>query len=141
VDNANNTEKWITDEINSIMRNTQEGETSNMSINGEPNLLWEHFDSKVSQIRTTLSTGISASLLIRQYLEMPYLNRTKNPLDSWKQHKNTFPELYSISIKIFMCSRDYCCIRKRVFKNGTNNERPSEQTLPQKFRLYCIIQI
>jgi hypothetical protein len=74
VDNENNTEKWI-DEINSIMKNTQENETSNMPINGEPNLLWEQFDSKVSQIRTT---GISASLLIRQYLEMPYLNRTKN---------------------------------------------------------------
>jgi len=42
------------------MRNTQEKETSNMPINEEPNLLWEHFDSKVSQnIRTTLSTGIS----------------------------------------------------------------------------------
>ncbi|KAL4098170.1 hypothetical protein QTP88_022820 [Uroleucon formosanum] len=62
-DNANNTEKWITYEINSLMRNTQENEISNIPINEEPNLLWEHFDSKVSQIRTTLSIGISASLL------------------------------------------------------------------------------
>lgn len=125
VDNANNTEKWITDEINSIMRNTQENETSNMPINREPSLLWEHFDSKVSQIRTTLSTGISASLLIRQYLEMPYLNRTKNPLDFWKQHKNTFPELYSLQLK-YLCVSATSVPSERVFsKTGqiTNDRR------------------
>ncbi|KAL4150008.1 hypothetical protein QTP88_003857 [Uroleucon formosanum] len=56
VDNANNTEKWITDEINSIMRNTQENETSNMPINTEPNLLWEHFDIKIKDLEKLLVT-------------------------------------------------------------------------------------
>lgn len=125
MDNANNTEKWITDEINSIMRNTREEETSNMPINEEPNLLWEHFDNKVSQIRTTVSTGISASLLIRQYLEMPYLNRSKNPLDFWKQHKNTFPELYTLQLK-YLCVPATSVPSERVFsKSGqiTNDRR------------------
>ncbi|KAL4090646.1 hypothetical protein QTP88_025440 [Uroleucon formosanum] len=62
VDNANNTEKWITDEINSIMRNTQENETSNMPINTEPNLLWEHFDSKLP---CSYSGGVSHCWFVR----------------------------------------------------------------------------
>lgn len=125
VENANNAEKWITDEINSIMKNTQEKKTSNMPNDEEPNLLWEHFDSKVSQIRTTLSTGISASLLVRQYLEMPYLNRTKILLDFWKQHKNTFTELYTLQLK-YLCVPATSVPSERVFsKTGhiTNDHR------------------
>jgi len=53
----------------------------------------------VSQVRSTLSTGITASLIIRQYLEMPYLNCKQSPLDFWKKNKNTFPELYMLQIK------------------------------------------
>lgn len=125
VDNANNTEKWITDEINSIMKNTQDKGSSNMLIDEKPNLLWVHFDSKVSQIRTTLSTGILASLLTRQYLEMPYLSRTKNPLDFWKQHKNTFPELYALQLK-YVCVPVTSVPSERMFsKTGqiTNDRR------------------
>lgn len=100
VENANNAEKWITDELKCIMKNTHDIiESTTPPINIEPTLLWEQFDSKVSKIKTNLSADISASLMIRQYLELPYLSRTKCPLEFWSQHKNTFPELYKLQLK------------------------------------------
>ena len=37
--------------------------------------------------------------MLRQYLEIPHLERTKSPLIFWQQYKQTFPEMYKLSIK------------------------------------------
>jgi hypothetical protein len=90
------------EELSDILNNKHQEDTCSVpinSINVESNVLWKQFDTKVSQIRSTLSTGITASLIIRQYLEMPYLNRKQSPLDFWKKNKNTFPELYMLQMK------------------------------------------
>jgi len=82
VENSNNAEKWITDELKCIIKNTHDIiESTTPPINIEPTLLWEQFDSKVSKIETNLSADISASLMLCQYLEIPYLSRTKCPLE------------------------------------------------------------
>ncbi|XP_025418959.1 zinc finger BED domain-containing protein 4-like, partial [Sipha flava] len=102
IENANNTEKLLMEELSDILNNKHQEDTCSVpinSINVESNVLWKQFDTKVSQIRSTLSTGITASLIIRQYLEMPYLNRKQSPLDFWKKNKNTFPELYMLQMK------------------------------------------
>jgi len=99
IENANNTEKLLIEELSYILNNKQQEDTCSVPINVESNVLWKQFDTKVSQVRSTLSTGITASLIIRQYLEMPYLNRKQSPLDFWKKNKNTFPVLYMLQIK------------------------------------------
>ncbi|XP_008178503.1 zinc finger BED domain-containing protein 1-like [Acyrthosiphon pisum] len=99
IENANNTEKLLIEELSYILNNNHQEDTCCVPINVESNVLWKQFDTKVSQVRSTLSTGITASLIIRQYLEMPYLNRKQSPLDFWKKNKNTFPELYMLQIK------------------------------------------
>jgi len=99
IENANNTEKLLIEELSYILNNKQQEDTCSVPINVESNVLWKQFDTKVSQVRSTLSTGITASLIIRQYLEMPYLNRKQSPLDFWKKNKNTFPELYMLQMK------------------------------------------
>ncbi|KAE9528899.1 hypothetical protein AGLY_012474 [Aphis glycines] len=84
IENANNTEKLLMEELSYILDNKHQEDTCSVpinSINVESNVLWKQFDTKVSQIRSTLSTGITASLIIRQYLEMPYLNRKQSPLE------------------------------------------------------------
>jgi len=37
--------------------------------------------------------------MIRQYFEIPPLDRKKNPLEFWKQYEVTFPELYKMQLK------------------------------------------
>jgi len=44
----------------------------------ESTLLWEHLNRKDSKIKTNLSIDTLASLMLRQYLEIPYLNRIKS---------------------------------------------------------------
>lgn len=58
------------------------------STNNTTNTLWEHFDNKVAQVKTTSSSSITSPLIIRQYLDMTLLDRKKNPLEFWKQHKH-----------------------------------------------------
>ncbi|KAL4119491.1 hypothetical protein QTP88_012298 [Uroleucon formosanum] len=96
IENANNTEKLLIEEIFYILNNKHQEDTCSVPIDVESNVLWKQFDTKVSQVRSTLYTGITASLIIRRYLEMPYLNRKQSPLDFWKKNKNIFPELYML---------------------------------------------
>lgn len=72
--------------------NTTESTTA-LTLNTTNNTiksLWEHFDNKVAQVKTTSSPNITSTLIIRQYLEMTLLDRKKNPLEFWKQYKTHF---------------------------------------------------
>jgi len=46
--------------------------------------VWKHFDDKVAQVKITSNPNATASIMIRQYLEIPPLDRKKNPLEFWK---------------------------------------------------------
>jgi len=74
---------------------------STLSANISANIysVWKHFDDKVSRVKITSNPNDSASLMIRQYLEIPPLDRKKNPLEFWKQYEVTFPELYKMQLK------------------------------------------
>lgn len=41
------------------------------------NSLWEHFNSKVSQVQITSNINVTSTLIIHQYLEMPLLDCKK----------------------------------------------------------------
>jgi len=89
------------------------------------NSLWEHFDSKLSQVRSVIHPDISATLMVRQYVELPHMQRGKNYLDFWKQHKHTFPELYKLQLK-YLCIPATSVPSERVFSNAgllTNTRR------------------
>ncbi|KAL4123358.1 hypothetical protein QTP88_015554 [Uroleucon formosanum] len=94
LENANNAQKWISDELTTmvihanndndntevnIIQSTTTASTSNTS-----NSIWDHFDNKVSQVQSSSSPSTTSTLNIRQYLEMPLLDRKKNPLHFWK---------------------------------------------------------
>ncbi|KAL4153182.1 hypothetical protein QTP88_001015 [Uroleucon formosanum] len=111
LENANNVQKWISDELtpiicaNNDIDNTEVNRiqyTTTASTSNTSNSIWDHFNSKVSQVQLSLSPSTTSTLIIRQYLEMPLLDRKKNPLHFWKQHKNTFPELYKMQLK-YLC--------------------------------------
>lgn len=112
-ENATNAQKWISDEMVKLMANSgsnieetninNEKETQTIQSDCEKDTqvisLWSHFDNRVAQAKDSLSAGTSVSLMIRQYLEMPYLLRNQNPLKFWEKHKYTFPELYKLHLK------------------------------------------
>lgn len=133
MENANKVQKWIEEELCTIIsENINEDTINNVtiphddtSIQDQTSLLWKHFDSKLAQVKTTATPSVMVTLMIRQYLEMPHLERTKNPLDFWKKYKLTFPELYKISLK-YLCVPATSVPAERVFsKTGliTNDRR------------------
>lgn len=62
--------------------------------------------------------------MIRQYLEIPPLDRKKYPLEFWKQYEVTFLELYKIQLK-YLSIPATSVLSERVFlKTGQiTNER------------------
>jgi len=107
MENANKVQKWIEEELCAmISENTNEDLINNVtiqhddtSIQEQTSSLWKHFDTKVAQVKTTATPSIMVTLMMHQCLEVLHLERTKNPLKFWKKYKQTFPELYKISLK------------------------------------------
>lgn len=136
LENASNAQKWVSGELKMIIsKNTEMKNEMNTTVsttahssnstNDATKSLWEHFDNKVVQVKTTLSPNITSALMIRQYLDMPLLDRRKNPLEFWKQHKHTLPDLYKMQLK-YLCIPATSVPSERVFsKTGlmTNDHR------------------
>jgi len=87
LENANNVQKLISDELtpmiicaNNDINNSEVNKiqsTITASTSDTSNSIWDHFDSKVSQVQSSSSPSTTSTLIIRQYLEMPLLDRKK----------------------------------------------------------------
>lgn len=102
--NADNAHKWVCEELTSIIcaKNDNTEITGTTEPISSPNIstntysVWKHFDDKIAQVKVTSNPNSTASMMIRQYLEIPPLDRKKNPLEFWKQYEVTLPELYQM---------------------------------------------
>lgn len=131
-ENANNTQKWISDELtylinkknsSSTLTTSELEPTTSTSQNAEN--IWAHFDNKIAQVKSYTTPTTTAILAIRQYLELPYIERSKSPLEFWKEHKLMFPEFYELATK-YLCVPGTSVSSERVFsKTGqlTNDRR------------------
>lgn len=79
--------------------------------------IWSHFDKKVSNIKSFTTPSTTATLMVRQYLEVSPLERNKNPLEFWKRNKLIMPELYDIAIK-YLCIPCTSVPSERVFSKA-----------------------
>ncbi|KAE9522850.1 hypothetical protein AGLY_016747 [Aphis glycines] len=88
LENASNAQKWVSEKLTMMINTNTEMEneinptesTTALTLNNTNNTtesLWEHFDKKVAQVKTTSSPNITSTLIIRQYLEMTLLDRKK----------------------------------------------------------------
>ncbi|KAL4141795.1 hypothetical protein QTP88_004363 [Uroleucon formosanum] len=88
LENASNAQKWVSEELTMMISTNTEMEneinttesTTALTLNSTNNTtesLWEHFNNKVAQVKTTSSPNITSTLIIRQYLEMTLLDRKK----------------------------------------------------------------
>nr|CAH7739618.1 unnamed protein product [Callosobruchus chinensis] len=109
-DNADNAEKWVLEELGSLFANTSvepatvtsKAELDHENSDGDnDDMLWEYFDQKVSDSTNvmTASPTAKAILMVKQYLSMPNIPRSSNPLAFWSANKNLLPELFKMHQK------------------------------------------
>lgn len=92
--------------------------------------LWAQFDEKVASVRTTITPDTSVVLMVRQYLEMPYVSRTEDPLAFWEKHEVTLPEQTGPEISWSSCHLG--SIRKSFLKGRSANKCAEEPIISKK---------
>ncbi|XP_071051249.1 E3 SUMO-protein ligase ZBED1-like [Onthophagus taurus] len=126
--NGNQALKWITQEVEDlIVTITQHLETPNSEIpctqgradssENQASLLWEHFDIKAKQEFSASTPTHSAEAQIKQYLDLPLVDRKLNPLDFWESKKEMFPQLYKLANK-YLCVPATSVPSERVFSKA-----------------------
>ena len=103
-DHAKNAQQWVTDEVAQLIANNQrEADVpAAMETDVRSDDLWSYFDEKVANQTNLATPSTSAHLAVKQYVEMKAINRKMNPLDFWRNHEKTFPELAILAQK-YLC--------------------------------------
>ncbi|XP_046973455.1 E3 SUMO-protein ligase ZBED1-like [Vanessa cardui] len=94
--------------------------------------LWEILDKRISESNTQQTPLSSASIVLKQYLEIPYLDRKQNPLDFWEQRKHVLPSLYIMAHR-YLCIPATSVPSERLFsKAGILTNQRRNRLLPKK---------
>lgn len=128
--NTANAQKWVTKELTQLVADknsssctsvatTEQTSPVNASVStGNSNLstlnIWSHFDQKVCDMQSHSTPNSTVILMVRQYLELPLLDRKENPLEFWMKHKNLMPELCELAFK-YLCIPSTSVPSERVF--------------------------
>lgn len=127
IENANTAQRWLTeylaDEIERSAASasndieTVENNNTILATGNDEDDLWKLFDNKVITETSCSTPTSSATIQVKQYLEMPLLHRKENPLDFWKKHSQTFPILCKLALK-FLCVPATSVPSERVFSKA-----------------------
>ncbi|KAL0872158.1 hypothetical protein ABMA27_004567 [Loxostege sticticalis] len=128
--NAENALKFVVDEL--VMLETLESQAQShlerpstssadsqqitTEATGENNL-WEHLDKRVQEFSNMDNPSTSAIIKVKQYVELPYLDRKANPLKFWELRKVTNNNLYKIALK-YLCIPATSVPSERVFSKA-----------------------
>ncbi|CAH2104773.1 unnamed protein product [Euphydryas editha] len=129
--NAERAYQWVLEELGTVINekndtgleiSTQCDEIYNMptpsgSVKIDSEDLWEHFDKKVSKRLTTQTPVSSATLIMKQYIDLPNLNRKLDPILYWEERKKVMPELYNMAMK-YLCIPATSVPAERVFSKA-----------------------
>ncbi|KAJ8940616.1 hypothetical protein NQ318_004540 [Aromia moschata] len=128
--NANNAQTLVHEELVSIVSVQSEEEipsasadTSTSTMEAETSdSIWTFLDDQVKHSKSHITPNVTGTMMLRQYLELPYLSRSSNPLEFWKSHSGIFPDLYRLQAK-YLCIPATSVPSERVFLKGrTINE-------------------
>lgn len=65
--------------------------------------VFDYLKNKVTSIRSKTADTSTAVTLLKQYINLPYLNLNDNPIPFWKHHKTVLDPLSEVALK-------YACI-------------------------------
>ncbi|XP_046686986.1 E3 SUMO-protein ligase ZBED1-like [Homalodisca vitripennis] len=135
--NAQNAQKWVIEELTKLQPESRQPHTQSLPPQPEPRQseednLWETFEKKVAELTTFQTPTSSATILINQYIELPYLDRKANPLQFWEERKHIFPSLYKLA-QMYLCIPATSVPSERLFSKAgmVANERRN-RLLPKK---------
>jgi hypothetical protein len=134
-ENANNIHRLIVEELSGILakeRNlTAPPETAPTPIVPtstevtDEDEIWEEFDQKIASRTSTITPTTTATLIVKQYVEMSYIDRKEDPIEFWKKHHSTFKDLYKLVCK-YLCIPATSVPAERIFSIAgliTNDRR------------------
>lgn len=110
--NANNAQMWVINELSNM--STEEilpsfsliSPTTSVAFDasawGNDDILGESrhrvLDKKITETSTHPTPYTSAAMMVKQYIELPYLDRKCDPLQFWNDKKCLFPGLSKIAL-------------------------------------------
>lgn len=111
LENADKAEEWVIEELSEIIQSVENCDNiddshpqnlttfiANTNNNDEDDLWWD-FDRTISEISSTSTPTDTATMTVKQYLELPHLDRKKDALEFWKLQKNALPLLSKLASK------------------------------------------
>ncbi|KAF2880598.1 hypothetical protein ILUMI_25579 [Ignelater luminosus] len=126
-------QKWIEEELLEIMgtNDVSNSESSAQNESKESSFIWAYFDTKIAQRKSSATPFATITSMITQYLEMSNLERSKNWLEFWNDHKTIFPELYQIAMK-YLCVPAAAVPPERLFSRHGRLSDTFRSCLPSK---------
>lgn len=87
------------------------------TVESDKNDIWSTLDAKISETSSQMTTFSSAASAVKQYVDLPYLDRKRNPLEFWEEKKHLFPLLYKMACK-YLCIPATSVPSERLFSKA-----------------------
>ncbi|KAH9628536.1 hypothetical protein HF086_001143 [Spodoptera exigua] len=124
--NANNAQMWIINELSNM--NTDQVLPSSSPAPNTPSTsitvaaldkddIWEVVDKKLMESSARLTPYASTAMMVKQYIELPYLDRKCDPLQFWNDKKCLFPQFSEIALK-YLCIPASSVPSERLFSKA-----------------------
>jgi hypothetical protein len=106
-ENATSAQEFVNHELSSVCKEIVEKQRSQLettiqktcdSITASSDELWNFFHEKVYHLKKQSTPVTNASVITRQYLELPYKDRTSSPTQFWNKHKSLIPQLHQLAL-------------------------------------------
>lgn len=126
--NANNAQMWIINELSNMNTDqvlpsslpSSSPKTPSTSITVaalDKDDIWEVVDKKLMESSARLTPYASTAMMVKQYIELPYLDRKCDPLQFWNDKKCLFPQLSEIALK-YLCIPASSVPSERLFSKA-----------------------
>lgn len=139
-ENAETAQTWLIEMLANEI-GTESGHTKEVHIQqseviiqskNDENDLWHLFDQKVLSKMSATTPNSLASLQVKQYLELPLINRKEDPLNFWRNYDHTFNSLSRLALKYLSIPATSVPAERIFSKEGLLATRRRNRLSPKK---------